>query len=132
MQAPSIGLVKAASADSAKFAATGLAAQNSSDFAQAASSVAGTVNGTAGLGAIHSSGVLPMEVDDDAMFKKKQPTVKADPGQVSCHLSSACLPQSGWRRAASAEGCTSPCSYCASQSSLCLAVCVCCMHMSHP
>ena len=73
---------------SAKLATAGLPTQSSADSAQAASATAATTDNT-GSALLHtgsgegSGGVLPMEVDDDAMFQKKQPKAsKADAAQV--------------------------------------------------
>ncbi|KAL0034147.1 hypothetical protein WJX77_000222 [Trebouxia sp. C0004] len=72
---------------SAKLATAGLVAQSSADSAQAGSAAAPTTDNN-GVALLHtgsgegSGGVLPMEVDDDAMFQKKQPKAsKADAAQ---------------------------------------------------
>jgi len=73
---------------SAKLATAGLPTQSSADSDQAASAAAATTDSN-GSALLHtgsgegSGGVLPMEVDDDAMFQKKQPKAsKADAAQV--------------------------------------------------
>ncbi len=73
---------------SAKLATAGLATQSSADSAQAAAAAAATTDSN-GVALLHtgsgegSGGVLPMEVDDDTMFQKKQPKAsKADAAQV--------------------------------------------------
>lgn len=73
---------------SAKLVTAGLATQSSADSAQAASAAAAITDNN-GVALLHtgsgegSGGALPMEVDDDAMFQKKQPKAsKADAAQV--------------------------------------------------
>ncbi len=73
---------------SAKLATAGLPTQSSADSAQAAGAAAATTDSN-GAALLHtgsgegSGGVLPMEVDDDTMFQKKQPKAsKADAAQV--------------------------------------------------
>ncbi|KAL0032403.1 hypothetical protein WJX79_009715 [Trebouxia sp. C0005] len=72
---------------SAKLATAGLPTQSSAESDQAASAAAATTDND-GVALLHtgsgevSGGVLPMEVDDDAMFQKKQPKAsKADAAQ---------------------------------------------------
>ena len=73
---------------SAKLATAGLPTQSSADSDQAVSAAVAATDST-GFALLHmgsgegSGGVLPMEVDDDAMFQKKQPKAsKADAEQV--------------------------------------------------
>ena len=73
---------------SAKLATAGLPTQSSADSDQAVSAAMAATDST-GVALLHtgsgegSGGVLPMEVDDDAMFQKKQPKAsKADAEQV--------------------------------------------------
>ena len=73
---------------SAKLATAGLPTQSSADSDQAASAAAAATDSN-GVALLHtgsgegSGGVLPVEVDDDAMFQKKQPKAsKTDAAQV--------------------------------------------------
>ena len=88
MQAAPTGLVKNASAEGPQLVATGLGTQNSADSAEIANAGADGIAGPSEMlpsnGHVNGSAVvLPMEVDDDAMFQKKQPKLsRTDSHQV--------------------------------------------------
>lgn len=77
--------------DSSQAAAAGVATQSSVESIQAADTAAAAADSMRSVTTLQhagseegSGGVLPMEVDDDAMFQKKQVKVgKADMGQVA-------------------------------------------------